>query len=84
MSAEKESAPGVCFEEALGKLEVIVKELESGELPLEEALAKFADGVKLSRCCFARLDKAEKMVDALVREVDGEVVAQALPKEGED
>ena len=35
----------VCFEEALGKLEVIVKELESGDLPLEEALDKFNQGI---------------------------------------
>lgn len=82
MGEGKDSFTGVCFEEALGKLEVIVKELESGDLPLEEALAKFEEGVKLSRCCFARLEKAEKMVDTLVSEINGVVTVQPL-KEGE-
>lgn len=81
--AKKGRAQDVCFEEALGKLEVIVKELEKGELPLEEALARFAEGVGLSQVCLAKLGAAEQAIDKILREEKGEVVASplAIPEE---
>ena len=48
------------FEEALEKLEGIVKELESGELPLEEAVKKYEEGTKLAKHCHNLLENAEK------------------------
>ncbi len=69
------SAPGgdsaaLSFEEALDALEGIVARLEQGDLPLEEALAAFEQGVGLTRRCAAELDEAERRIEILVR--DGE------------
>jgi len=68
----------VCFEEALGKLEMIVKQLENGDLPLEDALAKFAEGVELSQVCLNKLNSAETTIDKILREEKGQLVEQPL------
>lgn len=62
----------ISFEEALSKLEEIVRRLESGEANLEESLKLFEEGVKLARTCSSRLDAAEGKMRRLVE--DGEVV----------
>lgn len=54
------------FENKLGRLEEIVQKMESGELPLEESLKLFEEGVKLSRECNKELDSAEQKVKKLV------------------
>ena len=59
------------FEEALKRLEEIVGELEQGEIPLEETLSLFEEGVKLSRFCRNKLDEAEKRVDLLLKDEGG-------------
>lgn len=59
------------FEEALERLEEIVKKMEAGDLSLEESLAAFEEGVRLSRFCADRLDEAERKVEILLKE-DGE------------
>jgi exodeoxyribonuclease VII small subunit len=59
------------FEAALRRLEGIVERLESGELPLEEALAVFEEGVGLSRGLGAQLESAERRVEQLLREGTG-------------
>ena len=59
------------FEEALGQLETVVARLEGGDLPLEEALRAFEDGVRLARMCAARLEDAEQRVRLLTRGPDG-------------
>ena len=64
------------FEDALDRLESIVKLLESGELPLEEALKAFEEGVKLARICSKRLDEAEKRIEILIKGEDGELHVQ--------
>ena len=56
------------FEQSLSKLETIVSQLESGELPLEHALEIFEDGVGLARQCQAHLAEAERKVEMLMRE----------------
>lgn len=82
--AKKAHAPDVCFEDALGKLEAIVKELEKGELPLEDALGKFAEGVSLSQVCLAKLNVAEQAVDKIIREEKGKLAEYPLKiQEGE-
>jgi exodeoxyribonuclease VII small subunit len=73
------------FEEALAGLEALVDRLESGELPLEEALRLFEEGVRLTRLCTARLEDAERRVHLLTRGPDG--AAQEVPflsPDGED
>jgi exodeoxyribonuclease VII small subunit len=59
------------FEDALKELEDIVKRLESGDLPLEESLKVFEEGVTLSRYCFQKLEEAEKKVSILMKDEGG-------------
>lgn len=59
------------FEEALARLEALVAALEGGDLPLEEALRRFEEGVRLTRLCTARLEDAERRVHLLTRGPDG-------------
>jgi exodeoxyribonuclease VII small subunit len=59
------------FEEALSRLEVLVVKLEAGDLPLEEALRAFEEGVRLSRLCAARLEDVERRVHLLTHGPDG-------------
>lgn len=59
------------FEEAMGRLEKIVKDLEQGEVSLEDALKGFEEGMKLARFCSDKLEEAEKKVTILVQESGG-------------
>ena len=59
------------FEDAMRELEDIVKQLESGDLPLEESLKIFEKGVTLSRFCFNKLEEAEKRVSILIKDEGG-------------
>jgi exodeoxyribonuclease VII small subunit len=59
------------FEDALDKLEKIVSKLEEGDLPLEESLKLFEEGIRLSRFCNQKLDEAEKKVEILSKGKDG-------------
>jgi exodeoxyribonuclease VII small subunit len=62
------------FEECLGQLEKIVEQLERGDLPLEQSLALFEDGMKLSASCREELEAAEGRVELLLKQ-NGRVVA---------
>ncbi|MBL4775754.1 MAG: exodeoxyribonuclease VII small subunit [Mariprofundus sp.] len=57
--------PKPSFEQALDGLTGLVEKLESGELPLEESVAAFEQGVKLSRRCETLLDQAEQRLQIL-------------------
>ena len=67
------------FEAALKQLEEIVQKLEKGELPLEESLTLYEDGIRLSRLCHAKLEEAEGKIRMLVKDAKG---APALDKDG--
>jgi len=56
------------FEKAMERLEEIVRSLEQGDLPLEESLRVFEEGMKLVTFCSGKLEEAEKKVSLLVRE----------------
>jgi exodeoxyribonuclease VII small subunit len=60
--SSQESQSDLSFEEALGKLEAIVQKLESSSLPLEESVAQFEQGLKLSKHCSKVLEEAELRV----------------------
>jgi len=62
---------GRSFEEALRRLEEIVQLLEKGEMPLEEALDLFAEGVELAGHCHGMLDAAEQRLEVLARNGTG-------------
>ncbi|MFV8781343.1 exodeoxyribonuclease VII small subunit [Microbulbifer sp. SA54] len=78
MAAKKKAAT---FESALEELEQLVERLESGDLPLDEALADFERGVKLTRECQQKLASAEQKVKILMEE-GGKI--QELPFDAED
>ena len=59
------------FEDALEKLEGIVRKMETGELSLEESLKAFEEGIRLTRLCAGKLDEAERRVEILLRDGDG-------------
>ncbi len=60
------------LEKALVDLEELVGELESGDLPLEKAMQKFEEGIKLTRICQAALKEAEQKVEILLKSTGGE------------
>ena len=60
------------FETSLKKLEGIVKELEQGELTLEQSLQRYEQGVQLARFCNAKLEEAEKRIELLQTDEQGE------------
>lgn len=59
------------FEDSLKRLEEIVQQLEGGDMPLEESLTIFEEGMKLLALCSKKLEEAEKKVTLLVSEEDG-------------
>jgi exodeoxyribonuclease VII small subunit len=68
MSARKT----VNLEKSLTVLEELVEELEAGDLPLEKAMKKFEEGIKLTRGCQAALKEAEQKVEILLKSAGGE------------
>ena len=70
MSAEK----ALNLEKALSDLETLVEELESGDLPLEKAMLRFEEGIKLARNCQSALKDAEQKVEILLKDSDGETL----------
>jgi len=76
----EEAKPVPSFEAGLQELENIVREMESGELPLERALELFEKGMKLSEACRKQLEEAESRVEILVRKGDK---VQAEPFRGD-
>lgn len=70
------------FEQAMARLEEIVKLLEQGETPLEDALSLFEEGTKLMKKCSAQLDRAEQKVTRLLAGPDGAPVEEPFQGEG--
>lgn len=62
------------FEESLQELERIVKRLEQGDVPLEEALKEFQKGIELSKSCQDTLTKAEETLTKIMTEDNKEVI----------
>jgi exodeoxyribonuclease VII small subunit len=69
------------LEKSLSGLEALVEELESGELPLDKAMQKFEEGVRLTRVCQAALREAEQKVQILLHDADGEEALQEFHTE---
>ena len=70
-----EEKPAASFETGLQQLELIVKEMESGDLPLERALELFEKGMQLSETCRKQLEEAETRIEILTRRA-GEIQPQ--------
>lgn len=69
------------FETALKELENIVKEMESGDLSLEDAVKKYESGMKQSKYCLDLLDKTEKKISLLTKDRDGNVKEEPFEDE---
>jgi exodeoxyribonuclease VII small subunit len=71
------------FEEALGRLEEIVKRMEAGDMTLEESLKAFEEGIKLARLCSRKLDEAERRVEILLKQEEELVIRPFKVEENE-
>lgn len=68
------------FEDSMKQLEKIVEELEAGDLPLEKALKKFEEGVRLSKFCFDKLEETEKKITVLLKDQNGNILEEPFIK----
>ncbi|MBM4297783.1 MAG: exodeoxyribonuclease VII small subunit [Deltaproteobacteria bacterium] len=75
---------GKKFETALEELEVVVEQLETGELSLEDSLEAFEKGVGLVKFCSQKLDEVEKKVELLVKDKEGKLQLKTFDDSTED
>lgn len=73
----------VNLEKALAELESLVEDLETGDLPLDKAMKKFEEGIKLTRSCQSALKDAEQKVQILLKSAGGDEVLEDFDS-GED
>lgn len=69
------------FEEALKKLEELVKKMESGDFALEDSLKAFEEGIRLIRFCTGKLDEAERRVEILLKDDQGDIAPAPFPRD---
>jgi exodeoxyribonuclease VII small subunit len=67
------------FEDSLKQLEGIVGQLERGDLPLEDSIKIFEEGMRLSSVCKQELESAESKVEILLKQRDGSLKAEPFP-----
>ena len=72
------------FEQSMKQLERIVQELESSDLPLEAAIKKFEEGMKLTKFCSKKLDETEKKVSLLLKNTEGQISEKPFSPESDD
>ena len=72
------------FENAMASLEEIVRQMESGDMPLNELIDKYIEGMKLSSFCLAELDRAEQTINTEIKiDTHNKIVETKLNLEGE-
>ena len=76
-------ANGPSFEQAIQRLEKIVADMESAELPLEDVLKKYEEGTRLVRFCSQKLDEAEKKIELLTKKADGSLALKPFEPDKE-
>lgn len=72
---------GISFEKALGRLETIVEEMESGKLSLEDMMSRFEEGQGLVKVCSSKLNQVERRIEILVKEGES-VTAEPFEERG--
>lgn len=72
------------FEDAMARLETIVADLEKADLPLDESIRIFEEGIRLSKTCLKMLGEAERKVELLVQEKDGRKRLRAYTPDDEE
>jgi len=83
MAKEKKQAEQN-FEALLKRLEEVLDSLEHGDLPLEQAMAAFEEGVRLVRACHQKLDEVERRVELLLKDDAGRFFTRPFPEEEGD
>ncbi len=84
MAKEKKPKDEQNFESLLKRLEGVLDSLEHGDLPLEEAMKAFEEGVRLVRFCHQKLDEVEKRVELLLKDDAGRFFTRPFPDEEGD
>lgn len=69
------------FEDAMRKLEEIVGKMEKGDMPLDDSLKLFEEGIRLTRFCSKELHKAEKKVEMLIKDAEGKLIPVPFEEE---
>jgi exodeoxyribonuclease VII small subunit len=69
------------FEKSFQQLEKIVQRLEAEELPLDESLQLFEEGIRLSRFCHQRLEEVEKKIELILADAKGQPVTEPFEEE---
>lgn len=83
--ADEKKVEDLTYKEASTELELIIRNLESGDMELEESLASYTRGVELLRSLRARLEDAEQKVSVLMKDVDGnDVLEEGEPTDTSD
>ena len=77
------SEKSMSFEKSMQRLDEIVKQMEQGNVPLEDALKLFEEGTTLVKTCSKQLDEAELKVVKLMKDSDGEPVEMEFENDGE-
>ena len=84
MSQSSKAAKPKSFEKNIERLDVIVRQLEDADLPLEKALHIYEEGMKLSELCQKQLQEAEGRIQVLMKRAGGKIVAESFePEENE-
>jgi exodeoxyribonuclease VII small subunit len=73
MAGKKPATGKGSFEESLHRLEEIVNQLEQGDVPLEDSLRLYEEGIQLSRVCAEKLTRAETTLKKLNKDLDGKL-----------
>jgi len=78
MPSKGKKKADVSFEDAVKKLESIVEEMESDELPLDKLLVRYEEGAKLVKACEEQLQSAESRITQLEETLEGELAARPV------
>ena len=73
---KKENPAQPTLEAAMDRLDAIVREMEAGELPLEELITRYEEGIALSKLCRERLESAEERIRIITRDSQGNPVLE--------
>lgn len=82
MAKKAQTSKDIKFEEALCRLEEIVSQMESEELPIEDLLKKYQEGTKLRQLCEKKLEEAEKQIEVVLKDKKGKI--KKVPLESVD
>lgn len=80
MAEQRDEHAEMTFEQAMERLELIAQKLESGDVPLEEAIELFQEGMTLSRLCGQKLEQVERKIEMLVEGEEGFVRKPFAPE----